>query len=77
MLKKIQEYTPVDITILTQSEIAAKQPCRLPAPPHGNGTTIKQKQRICFYTTDSEADFNNHAAVFFWKTNCFKHVDIG
>ena len=77
MLKKIREYTPVDITILTQSEIAANSLADyLHRHPEMEQQLSKQGEHV-FYTTDSEVDFNNHAAVFFGRHIVSRHVDIG
>lgn len=77
MLKKIQEYTPVDITILTQSEIAANSLADYLHRHTEMEQQLSKNGEYVFYTTDSEADFNNHAAVFFGKQIVSKHVDIG
>lgn len=75
MLKKIQEYTPVDITLLTQGEIAANSLADyLHRHPEMEIRLSKNSSRF-FYTTDDETDFNNHAALFFGHHVLSKHVD--
>lgn len=76
LIDKIKEYSPADMKILSQGEIVA--------------TSLKDylhrhpeiEQRISrggeqnFYTTDSKADFDNHAALFYGTGVSSKHVDL-
>lgn len=76
LLKKIIEYTPMDITILAQGVIVAvsladylhRHP-EMEARLSRNGTMV-------FYTTDSTEDFDNHAPAFFGKPVQSKHVEL-
>lgn len=76
LLKKITEYTPVDITILSQGGIVAAS---LADYLHRHPEMEKQlskKGTLTFYTTDSTEDFDNHGAVFFGKPVHSKHIDL-
>ena len=76
LLKKITEYTPVDIKILTQGEIAAvRLTDYLRRHPEMETRLSKNGSRI-FYTTDSTEDFDNHATTFYGKSLQSKHVDL-
>ena len=77
LLKKIVEYTPVDITILTQGEIVAVSLADyLRRHPEMESRLSKNGNRT-FYTTDSTEDFDNHAAIFYRQPVQSKHVDLG
>ena len=75
MLKKIQEYTPVDITILTQGEIAANSLADYLHRHPEIEERLTKKGNHLFYTTDDVDDFNTHATLFFGKHVLAKHVN--
>ncbi len=77
LLKKITEYTPVDITILTQGEIVAKSLADYLLRHPEMETRLKKDGNKTFYTTDSAEDFDNHAAIFFGQRLQSKHTDLG
>lgn len=76
LLKKIVEYTPVDITILTQGEIVANSlEDYLQRHPHMEQSLLKNGVRD-FYTTDSAEDFNAQAKAFFGQLVASTHIDL-
>ena len=76
LLKKIVEYTPVDITILTQGEIVASSLSDYLHRHKEMEERISKQGSLNFYTTDSTEDFDNHATIFFGKNVQSKHVDL-
>ncbi len=76
LLKKITEYTPVHIKIVSQGEIVAHSLADY------LGRHPEMEQRLSraaswqFFTTDSEKDFNDHAPVFFGSLVKSTHVII-
>lgn len=77
LLKKITEYTPLDITILTQGQIVANSLADyLHRHPEMEAQLTKEGKRI-FYTTDSTEDFDMHAKNFFGKAVQSNHIDLG
>lgn len=77
LLKKITEYTPVDIKVLTQGGIVANSLADYLHRHQEINEKIARESKIEFYTTDSVEDFDNHAAVFYGKPLRSKHIDIG
>ncbi len=74
--KKIEEYMPVDVKIVSQGEIVAnslvdylKRHTELEQQLSINGGRL-------FYTTDSPADFDKHAVAFFGREVQSKHLDL-
>jgi glutamate racemase len=76
LLKKITEYTPVDITILTQGEIVANSLADYLHRHSDMQERLTMDGSLNFYTTDSPEDFDNHATLFFGKPVNSKHVDL-
>ena len=73
---KIEEYLPVGVKLLSQGEIVATSLADyLHRHPEIESRCRKNGQRE-FYTTDSTADFNNHASTFFGEKLQSRHVDI-
>jgi glutamate racemase len=77
LLKKIIEYTPMDITILSQGEIVAASLADYFHRHSEMENRISRNGKIIFYTTDSVEDFDNHAPVFFGKALQSKHLELG
>ena len=77
LLKKIIEYTPMDITILTQGEIVAVSLADYLHRHPEMETRLSKTGKMIFYTTDSTEDFDNHGAIFFGKKVKSKHIDLG
>ena len=76
-MNKIVEYTPVDITILSQGDIVATSLADyLHRHPEMEAQLIKKGKRI-FYTTDSTEDFDMHANNFFGQAVQSSHIDLG
>jgi glutamate racemase len=73
---KIREYTPADIKILSQGEIVADSL----ADYLQRHTEIEKKLTVGhsrhFFTTDSTADFDRHAAGFYGAEIQSVHVDL-
>ncbi len=65
LLKKIREFSPADMKIVTQGEIvAASLVDYLKRHPEIEAKCSKNGGRA-FFTTDSATDFNAHASAFF------------
>jgi len=77
LLKKIIEYTPMDITILTQGVIVAVSLADYLHRHPEMESRLSKNGKIVFYTTDSTEDFDNHAPIFFGKAVQSKHVELG
>ncbi|MGN6436385.1 MAG: glutamate racemase [Agriterribacter sp.] len=74
---KIQHYLPEHIQLLTQGEIVANSLSDyLVRHPEMEQRLSKNGERH-FYTTDSTADFDGHATLFFGKPIQSEHVSIG
>lgn len=76
LVEKLKKYIPDDVTVLSQGEIVADSLADyLVRHPEIESRCTKNGQRS-FYTTDSETDFNSHAAIFFGEPVDAGHVDI-
>ncbi|MGI8952710.1 MAG: glutamate racemase [Chitinophagaceae bacterium] len=76
LYKKIKEYVPVDVTILSQGGIVANSLADyLLRHPEIEQRLSRNNERF-FYTTDSVEDFDNHAKIFFGNTVLSKHIDL-
>lgn len=76
MLKKITEYTPVDITILTQGEIVAGSLADYLRRHPEMEARLGKTGTIRFFTTDSKEDFDSHGAAFFGRPVQSRHIDL-
>jgi len=76
LLNKIKEYSPADMKILTQGEIVAASLADYLHRHPEIEAKCSQKETREFYTTDSTADFNNHATIFFGEKIQSKHLDL-
>ena len=76
LLKKIIEYTPMDITILTQGEIVAVSLADYLHRHPDMEKRLSKNGKMVFYTTDSTEDFDNHAQVFFGRPVQSKHLEL-
>lgn len=75
--EKIEEYLPVGVKLISQGEIVAESLAGyLARHPEMESRCSKNEQRE-FYTTDSAADFDNHATHFYGETVQSKHLDLG
>jgi glutamate racemase len=74
---KIEEYLPVGVKLVSQGEIVADSLADyLQRHPEMETLCSKNGNRE-FYTTDSTADFDNHAAFFYGQPVCSKHAELG
>lgn len=74
---KIEEYLPVGVTLLSQGEIVADSLADYLARHPEMETRCSKGARRRFYTTDSTADFDGHAAIFYGEPVSSAHVDLG
>jgi glutamate racemase len=73
---KIREYSPADMKILSQGEIVAESlEDYLKRHPDLEEKCSRKAGRK-FYTTDSAADFDNHASSFFGEAVSSIHIDL-
>ncbi|MBC8035540.1 MAG: glutamate racemase [Chitinophagaceae bacterium] len=76
LMNKIQQYIPEGVTILSQGKIvAASLKDYLLRHREISEKCTRGAERI-FYTTDSTADFDNHARLFFGKDIKSLHLDL-
>jgi glutamate racemase len=74
--EKIGEYLPVGVKLISQGEIVADSLAEyLVRHPRIKDLCSKTGKRE-FFTTDSVADFDNHAAVFYGADVRSRHVDL-
>jgi glutamate racemase len=74
--KKIKEYLPVGVQLISQGEIVAESLADyLIRHPEIEESCSKNGQHS-FYTTDSAEDFDNHAASFYGTEVRSKHLDL-
>jgi glutamate racemase len=74
--KKIEEYLPIGVKLISQGEIVAKSLADyLRRHPEIESRCSRSAQQS-FYTTDSPEDFDSHATIFFGEAIQSKHVDI-
>lgn len=77
LMKKIRQFVPEGMTILSQGEIVAKSLAEyLGNHPELDNKCSKNGQ-LSFFTTDSTTDFDNHASFFFGQPITSKHLDLG
>lgn len=76
LMKKIIEFTPVDIKVIAQGEIVAKSLADYLHRHHQIEALITKNGIREFYTTDSCEDFNNNTALFFGQPVQSKHIDL-
>lgn len=76
LMDKLLKYVPEGIRILSQGEIVAESLAKyLENHPEMEIRCTKYGSRV-FYTTDSEEDFNNHAAIFFGEQVRSRHAEL-
>ena len=75
--KKIGEYVPVGVKLISQGEIVATSLVEyLQRHPEMAERCSKNRKRS-FFTTDSTEDFDSHATTFFGDPVSSVHVDLG
>ncbi len=79
LIDKVKEFSPADMTILSQGEIVATSLSDYLQRHPEIETRITKTGSKEFYTTDSPEDFDNHATHFFGQAVKSKHaiVDAG
>jgi len=76
MMDKLVNYVPTNVRILSQGEIVAESLASyLMRHPEIEERCTKTGART-FYTTDSEEDFENHAAIFFGEEVDARHAEL-
>jgi glutamate racemase len=76
LLNKIREYSPADMTILSQGQVVANSMEEyLHRHPEIEARCSTGAGRA-FYTTDSTEDFDAHASIFFGQQVSSKHVSL-
>ncbi len=76
MIKKIREYSPADMILLSQGEIVANSLVGyLDRHPDMEARCSKGAGRV-FYTTDATEDFDRHAENFFGVPVLSKHLSL-
>ena len=76
LMDKIKEYSPADMTILSQGEIVAKSLKDYLARHLEIENNLTKNGDRNFYTTDATGDFDNHAGLFYGSSISSKHVDL-
>ena len=75
--KKIGEYVPIGVKLISQGEIVAKSLANyLERHPEMEAQCGRNGTRN-FFTTDATEDFDNHASTFFGTDVASRHVAIG
>lgn len=67
LVKKIKEFVPVDVTILSQGEIVANSLRDYLHRHKQMEESISKNEKTMFYTTDDVTNFNYQAEVFYGK----------
>jgi len=76
LMHKIKTFAPEGTTILSQGEIVARS-LKDYLDRHSAMASLFTQQGGCrFFTTDSVADFDNHASIFFGKPVSSEHVEL-
>lgn len=76
LLDKIKEYSPADMTILSQGEIVAQSLVDYLNRHPEMARQIRKSSQQRFYTTDAIQDFDNHASLFYGTGISSEHVDL-
>jgi glutamate racemase len=76
LLDKIKEFSPADMTILSQGEIIAESLADYLLRHTEIEKSITKTGSREFYTTDSPKDFDNHATHFYGGTIKSKHAIV-
>lgn len=76
LMDKLRKYVPREVSILSQGTIVAESLAKyLENHPEIETRCTKNGVRS-FYTTDSEEDFENHAAIFFGEPVRARHAEL-
>jgi glutamate racemase len=74
--KKIEEYLPVGVKLISQGEIVAGSLVDYLRRHPEIESRCSRSGHLQFYTTDSTEDFDSHATIFFREPVQSQHVDI-
>lgn len=77
LINKIRQYVPSGISIVSQGEIVAQSLDAYLKRHAGLARQCSRNGERMFYTTDSTADFDDHASRFFGTKIRSKHLDLG
>ena len=76
LMEKIKNAVPANITVLSQGEIVADS-LKLYLQKHTEiEENCSKNGQISFFTTDSEEDFDSHAAIFYGKPVKSTHLRL-
>ena len=76
LLNKIKQFVPAGLTIVSQGEIVAKSLAKYLVQHPKMETQCSKNGQIKFCTTDSAADFDANASLFFGKAVISQHIDL-
>jgi glutamate racemase len=76
LLKKIEQLLPPQIRVVTQGEIVAKSLSQYLARHPEINQLCTQSSDLQFYTTDSPAEFERQATLFFGAPLKAYHTDL-
>lgn len=76
LLKKIKDYLPEKIKVVSQGPIVAKSLADYLIRHPEMEARCSKNEILQFYTTDSAMDFDKHSEIFFGEKVNSKHVDF-
>lgn len=76
LMDKIRQFAPDGMKILSQGTIVAPSLAQYLVNHPEMAEKCTTGSRLQFYTTDSPADFDNHASRFFGQAVQSKHIDL-
>lgn len=76
LIEKIKKAVPAGMTILSQGQIVADSLAAYLQNHPEMEKKCSKNRRISFFTTDSPADFDSHAAIFYGKPVKSRHVSL-
>jgi glutamate racemase len=74
LIDKIKQQLPVGIEVVSQGEIVAKSLSQWIENHQDMSKLYSKTGHLQFFTTDSPADFDNHASLFFGKEVKSEHI---
>jgi len=75
--KKIQQFLPAGVQLLSQGKIVAESLADYLHRHAEIEARLTKSRNRQFFTTDSAADFNNHASLFYGDEILAGHVELG
>src|SRR6185312_400980 len=76
LLKKIKEYLPENIKVISQGPIVASSLMEYLKRHPEMESRCSKGNKLQFFTTDSATDFDKHSQIFFGEKVTSKHVDL-